>query len=101
MSVANPAASLVAPANGSTVAGGQWLDCVPPAGFDGVEFWIDGLSLSTPQLLGAATRTYYGWLFQYQTGSVADGTYSIYCTASDSSSGANAFSPTALANVVN
>jgi hypothetical protein len=101
MSVANPAATVVVPANGSTVAGGQWLDCVPPAGYDGVQFWIDGLSLSRPQFLGAAIPTYYGWLFQYTKESVADGGYSIYCTAGDSSSGANAFSPAVLVNVVN
>ena len=64
MSVANPAATVVVPANGSTVAGGQWLDCVPPAGYNGVQFWIDGLSLSTPQFLGVGIPTYFGWLFQ-------------------------------------
>jgi hypothetical protein len=101
MSVANPAATVVVPANGSTVAGGQWLDCVPPAGYDGVQLWIDGLSLSRPQFLGVAMPTYYGWLFQYIKETVADGTYSIYCTAGDPSSGANAFSPTVLVNVVN
>ena len=101
MSVANPAATVVLPANGSTVAGGQWLDCVPPAGYDGVQFWIEGLSLSSPQFLGVANPTYYGWLFQYAKESVADGTYSIYCTAVDPASGADAFSPNVLVNVAN
>jgi hypothetical protein len=101
LTVANPEATVVVPANGSTVTGGQWLDCVPPTGYSGVQFWIDGLNLSRPQSLGAATPTYYGWLSQYTSESVADGTYSIYCTAGDPSSGANAFSPTVLVNVAN
>jgi hypothetical protein len=91
---------VVLPANGSTVAGGVWFDCVPPAGYNGVRFWIEGPSLSRPQFLGDATPTYYGWLFEYITETVADGYYSIYCTAG-SPSGGNAFSPTVLVNVVN
>lgn len=101
VSVVNPAATVVLPANGSTVAGGQWFDCAPPAGYDGVQFWIDGLSLSQPQFLGDATPTYYGWLYQYIADTVTDGEYSIYCTATDPSSGANAFSPNVLVNVAN
>jgi hypothetical protein len=99
MEVANPAATVVVPANGSTVAGSQLLDCVPPAGYDGVQFWIEGPSLSGSQFVGAATPTYYGWLFEWNSASVADGYYSIYCTAGSPSTGAAAFSPTILVNV--
>jgi hypothetical protein len=99
MSVANPAATMVVPANGSTVAGSQLLDCVPPAGYDGVQFWIEGPSLSGSQFVGAATPTYYGWLFEWNSASVAGGYYSIYCTAGSPSTGAAAFSPTILVNV--
>ena len=74
--VANPAATVVVPAYGSTVAGSQLLDCVPPAGYDGVQFWIEGPSLSGSQFLGAATPTYYGWLFEWNSASVTDGYYS-------------------------
>lgn len=101
MNVANPAATVVVPANGSTVAGGQWLDCVPPAGYDGVQFWIEGPSLSGPQFLGDATPTIYGWLYEWDTVSMTDGLYSIYCTAGDPSSGATAFSSPILVNVQN
>jgi hypothetical protein len=100
MTVANPTNTVVVPANGSTVAGGQWLDCAPPADYGGVQFWIEGLSLSRPQFLGNATPTYYGWLYQYIADTVADGVYSIYCTAVGPS-GANAFSPPILVNVAN
>ena len=87
MNVANPAATVVVPANGSTVAGCQWLDCVPPAGYNGVQFWIEGPNLSGPQLLGDATATIYGWLYGWNTVSVTDGMYSIYCTAVPPSGG--------------
>jgi hypothetical protein len=99
MDVDNPTATMVLPANGSTVAGSQWLDCVPPAGFYGVQFWIEGPSLSGPQFLADATPTYVGWLYEWGTPSVADGYYSIYCTAAGPSG--NAFSPTILVDVQN
>ena len=92
MDVANPAATVVLPGNGSTVAGSQWLDCVPPAGYDDVQFWFESLSLSGPEFLGDATPTYVGWLYEWGTPSVEDGIYGIYCTA-EGPSGANAFSP--------
>jgi hypothetical protein len=96
--VDNP--TVVFPANGSTVTGSQWLDCVPPAGYGGVQFWIEGASLSGTQLLGAATLTWVGWLNDWNTASVADGSYSIYCTA-ESPSGAEASSPTISVDVQN
>jgi hypothetical protein len=101
MAVVNPAARWVLPAYGSTVAGSQLLDCVPPAGYNGVQFWIEGPSLSNSQFVGAATPTYYGWLYEWNTASVADGYYSIYCTAGSPSTGANAFSPPILVIVAN
>ncbi len=100
MDVANPAATVVLPGNGSTVAGSQWLDCVPPAGYDDVQFWFESLSLSAPQFLGDATPTYVGWLYEWGTPSVEDGIYGIYCTA-EGPSGANAFSPIITVDVQN
>jgi len=87
--VDNPA--VVVPVIGARVTGSQWLDCVPPAGSDGVQFWIEGASLSGTQLLGATTLTWFGWLYDWNTASVADGSYSIYCTA-ELPSGGNATS---------
>jgi hypothetical protein len=95
MTVDNPAASVVAPANGSSLAYGTVLDCVPPAGYVGVSFWIEGPSLTQPQDLGNATPTYYGWVKEWGDPGVASGPYSLYCTAGGPS-GANAFSPTIL-----
>jgi hypothetical protein len=98
MGVDNPAAAMALPANGSTVTGFQWLDCLPPAGYDSVQFWIQfpgGPEQSTvTQLLGDATPTYVGWLYDWNTASAEYAANNIYCTASSPSSGANAFSPT-------
>lgn len=87
--VDNPA--VVLPVSGARVTGSQALDCVPPAGYGGVQFWIEGGGLSSPQELGNGTLTYYGWLYAWNTASVVDEVYSIYCTAV-SPSGGNATS---------
>ncbi len=99
MGVDNPTSTVVVPANGSTVAGSQWLDCFPPAGYGAVEFWIESPNLSA-QFLGDATPTYYGWLYEWNTEGVEDGSYAIYCTAG-SPPGASAFGPTILVSVSN
>jgi Bacterial Ig domain len=77
--VDNPA--VATPANGARVTGSQGLDCVPPAGYGGVEFWLEGGGLSAPQELGNGTLTWIGWLYGWNTTSVVDGVYSLYCTA--------------------
>ena len=56
--------------------------------------------MSGPQDLGNATPTYVGWLYEWGTPSVADGFYTIYCTAGGPS-GAEAIRPTILVNVEN
>ena len=99
MTVDNPTATVVLPANGSTLAGNQVLDCVPPAGYDGVQFWLTGPSLGEPLPLGNATPTYVGWLYEWDTG-IENGVYGIYCTAGGPS-GAEATSPTIVVNVDN
>jgi hypothetical protein len=78
--VDNPA--LVVPRDGARVMGSQVLDCLTPADYGGVQFWIEGGSLSGPQELGNGTPSYYGWLYSWDTTNVVDGIYSIYCTAS-------------------
>ena len=85
INVDNPA--VVVPVNGARVTGSQALDCVPPAGYGGVQFWIEGAGLSSPQELGNGTLTWVGWLYAWNTTSVVDGVYSIYCTAVSPSGG--------------
>ena len=80
VSVANPGPTVVVPANNSTVSGSQWLDCTIPSRLTGpVQFgyFSDGF----PQVLGTATASEYGWLSDWNTASVANGTYSLYCSA--------------------
>jgi hypothetical protein len=80
ITVANPAPTVVVPANNSTVSGSQWLDCtLPPGLIAPVQFGY--LSGGFPQVLGTATASEYGWLYDWNTASVANGTYSLYCSA--------------------
>jgi hypothetical protein len=92
--VDNP--TMVLPTNGDTVSGSQGLDCVPPPGYVGVQFFIDGMN-GTQSI--NATPTLYGWLGQWNTTAVPNGIYNIDCSAS--SSGGNAFSPIISVTVAN
>jgi hypothetical protein len=73
------------------------LDCIPPAGYVGDQFFIEDIN-GTQSI--NATPTIYGWLAQWNTTAVPNGTNYIYCTA-NSPSGANAFSPTITVTVAN
>ena len=82
--VENPGPAVVVPANDSTVSGSQWLDCSTPSGISGfsqAQFWLTGGTLSSPQLLGNATPSNYGWLYDWNTASVPNGNYSVSCSA--------------------
>ena len=80
VSVVNPGPTVVVPANNSTVSGSQWLDCTIPSRLTGpVQFGY--FSGGFPQVLGTATASEYGWLYDWNTASVANGTYSLYCSA--------------------
>lgn len=70
------------PANGSTVSGDEVFDCVaPPGNTNDVLFYIEGgPNLIGPTFIGYATPTYVGELFDWDTPSVPDGYYDIYCT---------------------
>jgi hypothetical protein len=77
--VANPAPTVVVPANGSTLSGTQVLDCVPPSFTEApVSFYVLGRGVEAG---GDATPTYYGWLYEFDTTSVANGVYTISCSA--------------------
>lgn len=90
IAVANPGPTVVVPANNSTVSGSQWLDCTIPSGLSGpVQFWVRNSS-GSPQVLGTAISTEYGWLYDWNTTSVADGKYSLYCTATYPTGGSEA-----------
>jgi hypothetical protein len=78
VAVANGAPTVVVPSNNATVSGTQWLDCAIPPNTTGVQFWFAGVSV---QLLGNASPTVYGWLFDWDTTTVSPGTYEVFCSA--------------------
>jgi hypothetical protein len=91
VSVDNPLPTVVVPANDSTVSGSQWLDCtIPSETTSPVQFWLVDADQDPAQLLGSATSTEYGWLYDWDTTSVADGEYTLYCTATYPGEGAGA-----------
>ena len=98
IAVDNPTATVVVPANDSTVSGNQLFDCVPPPGYGSVQFWT-ATATTAPQFMGTATSTYFGWLYEWDTG-IENGLYGITCTAY-SASGAEALSPTIIVMVDN
>ncbi len=81
VTVNNAPPTVVIPANGSSVSGSQLLDCASPPATSQVQFWLSGGTLSVPQLIGSATPTIYGWVYDWTTSSVTDGGYSLYCSA--------------------
>ena len=80
VSVVNPAPTVVVPANNSTVSGSQWLDCTIPSQLTDQS----SSAISRGASLRFSVRpplSEYGWLYDWNTTSVANGTYSLYCSA--------------------
>ena len=77
-----PTTTVTIPTNNYTVSGtSQLLDAVasPPA--SQVQYQVTGGTL-TNQVIATATPTYFGWLAQWNTTTVANGTYSLQSVAS-------------------
>lgn len=100
VTVANPGVpTVVVPTNNATVSGSQWLDCTIPSRLSGpVQFWA--LESNFPELLGTATATAYGWLYDWNTASVPNGMYPLYCSAQypDNGTGKGTIISVAVAN---
>jgi hypothetical protein len=78
--VANPVPTVVVPTNGSTVSGTQVLDCAAPSFTEApVSFLI--LGPGGQEIVSDATQTYYGWLYEWNTTNVINGSYAISCNA--------------------
>jgi hypothetical protein len=77
--VENMVPTVVAPSAGSTVSGNQGLDCVPPPGMSQVWFGVSGGTVG--QTLAPAVLTWIGWLYNWNTSSVPNGTYNVNCHA--------------------
>ncbi len=88
-----PSTSVTIPTNNSTVSGtSQLLDAVasPPASI--VHYEITGGAL-TNQVVATGIPTYFGWLAQWNTTTVANGTYNLQSVASFSGGGSATSAP--------
>jgi hypothetical protein len=84
VSVANapPTTTVLIPSSGAIVSGtSSLLDASASANVTYLTFEISGGSLSD-QVIATATPSIYGWLAQWNTTSVPDGTYSLQSVAS-------------------
>jgi polyvinyl alcohol dehydrogenase (cytochrome) len=79
-----PATQVAAPPNGATVKGSQWLDASASSaiGVNRVEFHLTGGALNNV-LIGTATSTTYGWLYRWDSTTVANGAYFLQSVAYD------------------
>ena len=78
---AAPATSVVFPSGGTTVSGLQDLDAAASPGVTRVQYELSGNGL-TDDVVATGTATLYGWLAQWSTAGVADGTYDLQSVAS-------------------
>jgi large repetitive protein len=84
VTVANPppTTAILIPSSGTGVSGiSSLLDASASANVTYVIFELSGGTLSD-QLIATATPTYYGWLAQWNTNSVPNGTYTLQSVAS-------------------
>jgi polyvinyl alcohol dehydrogenase (cytochrome) len=79
-----PATSVLIPSNGAFLTGSKYLDASASdnVGVTKVEFYLTGGTLNDA-LIATATPTYYGWLADWDTDTVPDGTYTLYSVAYD------------------
>jgi hypothetical protein len=85
---ASSSVSIVLPASGATLSGSQWFDAVPNGSGDtGVEFVLSSTastgpcSLATgPCTVGNATLTWIGWVVNWNTDNVPNGSYNLVAT---------------------
>jgi hypothetical protein len=85
VTVANPTptAAVLIPSGGSSVSGtSSLLDASASAHVTYVAFELSGGSISGEQIIATATQTYYGWLAQWNTTSLPNGTYQLRSLAS-------------------
>jgi Putative Ig domain/Bacterial Ig domain len=79
---AAPTTSVLVPANNATVAGGSAvLDATTSANVTSVSYQLSGGAF-TGQIIAAGTPTIYGWIGQWNTTTVPNGTYTLQSVAS-------------------
>jgi hypothetical protein len=96
---APPGTTVVLPASGATVSGSEIFDAAASAGTSGVKYELSGGSLND-SVIATATPTIWGWLANWDTTSVPDGTYTLQSVASYSG-GVTGTSPGITISVAN
>ncbi len=77
-----PTTTVLVPSNGATQSGGAAiLDASASASVTSVSFELTGGTLSD-QVISSSTPTYFGWIGQWDTTTVPDGTYTLQSVAS-------------------
>jgi hypothetical protein len=95
-----PTTSVVIPSSGATQSGtAALLDASASANVTSVKYELTGGTL-TNQLIATATPTYYGWLAQWNTTTVPNGTYTLQSVAAYSG-GVTGTSPGVTVTVAN
>jgi hypothetical protein len=87
VTVANPTptTAVLIPSGGASVSGiSSLLDASASANVTYVAFELSGGTINGEQLIATATPTYYGWLAEWNTTSVPNGTYKLQSVASQS-----------------
>jgi hypothetical protein len=79
-----PITSVLIPSNGATLSGSTYLDA-SASNATSVKLWILGGSYGfSGKMIGTATATLYGWLIDWNTTTVPDGTYALVSEAFNS-----------------
>ena len=79
---AGPTTSVLIPANGASVSGTTTLDAAA-TNATGVAFYLFGGSYYG-FLVGSATPTEYGWIYEWNTSTVPNGSYELFSKATGS-----------------
>ncbi len=77
-----PTSTVLIPAGGANVSGGSSvLDASASANVSSVTYELSGGSLTNPVVISGSTPTIYGWIGQWNTASVPNGTYLLQSVA--------------------
>jgi DNA-binding beta-propeller fold protein YncE len=76
----DPTTSVLVPSSGAKVSGPISLDA-SATNAASVEFWIAGGSYGYGKVIGTATPTLYGWIYNWNTTRVANGSYLLLSDA--------------------
>jgi hypothetical protein len=92
-----PFTNVLVPSNGAVLAGNATLDAAAAdaPGVTKVVFELSGGTLSD-QVIATGTPTLYGWLAQWNTTSVANGTYTLQSVATDANGSAETSAPVTI-----